>query len=242
MKFMGIDPGAFGAVAILDKDSRELVIIDMPTLKVKRGPRVVNQVDGHMLADALRLHVTPDTSALIEKVHAMPGQGVSSMFSFGRAAGIVEGDTVYLADTQSATRVTSTFLEENRAQGYTFYEVVEPVEIEGKMRRIIGFPDGSYQTNRISNVIPYRAGEYRRIYSDEYFVKIKSVYEVDGKLEQVVQTHRTASSVAEANAYVKALNEAKTLHAAGNLTIAEASRLQPESAHHERDGRNDPGF
>lgn len=91
MKFMGIDPGAFGAVAILDKDSRELVIIDMPTLKVKRGPRVVNQVDGHMLADALRGHVTPDTSALIEKVHAMPGQGVSSMFSFGRAAGIVEG-------------------------------------------------------------------------------------------------------------------------------------------------------
>lgn len=91
MKFMGIDPGAFGAVAILDKDSRELVIIDMPTLKVKRGPRVVNQVDGHMLADALRGHATADTSALIEKVHAMPGQGVSSMFSFGRAAGIVEG-------------------------------------------------------------------------------------------------------------------------------------------------------
>jgi crossover junction endodeoxyribonuclease RuvC len=63
----------------------------MPTLKVKRGPRVVNQVDAHMLANALRGHVTADTSALIEKVHAMPGQGVSSMFSFGRAAGIVEG-------------------------------------------------------------------------------------------------------------------------------------------------------
>ena len=91
MKFMGVDPGAFGAVAILDKDSRELVIIDMPTLKVKRGPRVVNQVDAHMLANALRSYITPDTSALIEKVHAMPGQGVSSMFSFGRAAGIVEG-------------------------------------------------------------------------------------------------------------------------------------------------------
>lgn len=91
MKFMGIDPGAFGAVAILDKDSRELVVIDMPTLKVKRGPRVVNQVDAHMLADSLRPHVTGEIKALIEKVHAMPGQGVSSMFSFGRAAGIVEG-------------------------------------------------------------------------------------------------------------------------------------------------------
>jgi hypothetical protein len=74
MKFVGIDPGAFGAVAILDKDSRELVIIDMPTLKVKRGPRVVNQVDAHMLADSLRPHVTGEIKALIEKSprHAGP--------------------------------------------------------------------------------------------------------------------------------------------------------------------------
>ena len=91
MKFMGIDPGAFGAVAILDKDSRELVIIDMPTLKVKRGPRVVNQVDAHMLAGAVRPHVTGNEKALLEKTWAMPGQGVSSTYAFGRAGGIVEG-------------------------------------------------------------------------------------------------------------------------------------------------------
>ena len=91
MKFMGIDPGAFGAVAILDKDSRELVIIDMPTLKVKRGPRVVNQVDAHMLAEAVRPHVTGNEKALLEKTWAMPGQGVSSTYAFGRAGGIVEG-------------------------------------------------------------------------------------------------------------------------------------------------------
>ena len=81
MKFMGIDPGAFGAVAILDADSRELVVIDMPTVKVKRGPRVVNQVDAAELAGALRPHISDDTQAMIEKVHAMPGQGVSSMVS-----------------------------------------------------------------------------------------------------------------------------------------------------------------
>ena len=88
---MGIDPGAFGAVAILDKDSRELVVIDMPTLKVKRGPRVVNQVDAHMLAEAVRPHVTGNEKALLEKTWAMPGQGVSSTYAFGRAGGIVEG-------------------------------------------------------------------------------------------------------------------------------------------------------
>ena len=32
--------------------------------------------------------------ATIEKVHAMPGQGVTSMFSFGRSLGIIEGIVV----------------------------------------------------------------------------------------------------------------------------------------------------
>ena len=144
---------------------------------------------------------------------------------FVKPRAVTDGDAVFLADTMSPARITDQFLAENQLKGYTFYEVAEPVEIEGKLRRIIGFPTDSYDTAKITNVIPYRAGEYRRIYSDEYFVKIKSVYEVDGKMEEVVQTHRTASSLADAKAYVKALNEAKALHAAGNLTIAEASRL-----------------
>lgn len=144
---------------------------------------------------------------------------------FARPRAVQEGDTVYLADTNSAQRVTAEFLRENEARGYVFYEVVEPVEIEGKLRRVIGFPADSYSTGRITNVIPYRAGEYRRIYSDEYFVKVKSVYEIDGKMEEVVTTHRTATSMAEAKAYVKALEEARSLHAAGRLTIADASRL-----------------
>lgn len=144
---------------------------------------------------------------------------------FARPRAVQEGDTVYLADTNSAQRVTADFLRENETRGYVFYEVVEPVEIEGKLRRVIGFPADSYSTGRITNVIPYRAGEYRRIYSDEYFVKVKSVYEIDGKMEEVVTTHRTATSMAEAKAYVKALEEARSLHAAGRLTIADASRL-----------------
>lgn len=91
MKILGVDPGAFGALAFLDTESRELVVIDMPAVKVKRGPRAVTQVDAKGLAAAVRLHVTPDTHAIIERVHSMPGQGVASTFSFGRAAGIVEG-------------------------------------------------------------------------------------------------------------------------------------------------------
>lgn len=91
MKIMGVDPGASGALVILDTDDRSIVVIDMPTTKVKRGPRTVNQVDAVALSHALRLHVTEDMTALVEKVHSMPGQGVASTFSFGRAAGVLEG-------------------------------------------------------------------------------------------------------------------------------------------------------
>jgi hypothetical protein len=136
-----------------------------------------------------------------------------------------DGVFVYLADTGTMQRMGTEFRGEAITQGYTFYEAAEPVLIDGKYRKTFGFKMGSYASQKIDTVIPYRAGEYRRIYSDEYFVKIKSSYEVDGVIEEVVSTHRTASNVSDANAYVKALTEAKDLHAAGKLTIQAASRL-----------------
>jgi hypothetical protein len=136
-----------------------------------------------------------------------------------------DGTFVYLGDTGTMQRMGSEFREEALTKGYTFYEAAEPVLIDGKYRKTFAFKDGSFASQKIDTVIPYRAGEYRRIYSDEYFVKIKSSYEVDGTIEEVVNTHRTASNVADANAYVKALTDAQSLHKAGKLTIQEASRL-----------------
>ena len=144
---------------------------------------------------------------------------------FVKERAVAEGDTVFITDTNSSQRITAEFLEANKTKGYVFFESVEPIEVGGKMRKVFAFPADGYTTSKITSVIPYRAGEYRRIYSDEYFIKIESVYEVDGKLENVITTHRTASSVSDANAYVKALEEARDLHVAGKLTIQNASRL-----------------
>ncbi len=91
MNIVGCDPGAFGAIVILDTETRQLTIIDMPTIKVKRGTRVVNQVDPALLAQALRPHIHENDQAYVEKTWAMPGQGVSSSFAFGRAGGVLEG-------------------------------------------------------------------------------------------------------------------------------------------------------
>jgi len=85
---IGIDPGASGAIALLV--GRELVSVhDMPTVTVERNKAQKRQVCPAGLS-LLMQQLSPH-KAIVEKVSAMPGQGVSSMFSFGRSVGIIEG-------------------------------------------------------------------------------------------------------------------------------------------------------
>lgn len=135
------------------------------------------------------------------------------------------GDNVYYADGNFVSRIGKKTLEEAESKGLTFFRAPEPVKIEGKYHKIIAFKTGSFASQKIDTVIPYRPGEFRRIYSDEYFVKFTSNYDVDGTIESFTTTHRTAANASEANKYVKALREAQQLHKAGKLTIKEASRL-----------------
>jgi len=76
MNFLGIDPGQSGALALLSEDLHEVQVWDCPS-----SPEAA--------ADLLRGVVLEHRPALagIEKVSAMPGQGVTSMFNFGQNAG-----------------------------------------------------------------------------------------------------------------------------------------------------------
>jgi len=133
--------------------------------------------------------------------------------------------TVYLAGEGKSARVSEKFADEAKMQGLQFFEATEPVLIDGKYHKTFAFKQDNFNVEKITEAIPYRAGEYRRIYSDEYFVKIKSEYEIDGVVQEVVQTHRTAASAGDANAYIKAFNEAGSLFRAGKLTTQEAAKL-----------------
>lgn len=83
---MGIDPGLSGGIAFLCPSTRALLAVHpMPTMEAG-GKRLVN---GAMLRETLLKHMP--TSACVEAVGARPGQGVTSMFSFGRGLGTVEG-------------------------------------------------------------------------------------------------------------------------------------------------------
>lgn len=87
---IGIDPGAKGAIAIVDRRSGLVDVIDMPTVEVKIGNAMKHRVSPEAIASELRMFA-PTSLAFIERVGAMPGQGVTSMFAFGEAYGLVRG-------------------------------------------------------------------------------------------------------------------------------------------------------
>lgn len=90
----GVDIGLGGALVFFQPDPEETIveIFDMPVLQ--SGAKGKGMVSGTMVADILKQHEAP---VWIEMVSAMPNQGVSSMFNFGRSYGVVIGvvDALY---------------------------------------------------------------------------------------------------------------------------------------------------
>ena len=89
MLLAGIDPGLSGAIAIYDTYTGTVETFDMPVHEVMRGGKTKRDVDGHTLADLLRAERLGH--AFIEQVSSMPRQGVSGVFAFGKAFGVVIG-------------------------------------------------------------------------------------------------------------------------------------------------------
>lgn len=83
----GVDPGITGAVGVL-KDGQYVAVFDIPSI-AKGSGLVKREIDPSGLAR----EITANTDAkeycevLLERVSAMPGQGVSSVFSFGDSYG-----------------------------------------------------------------------------------------------------------------------------------------------------------
>lgn len=81
---IGIDPGCSGAMVVL-ADGEPIEWELMPTIKL--GEK--NRVNGAAVAQFLQHY--PGAHVFLERVGAMPGQGLSSTFGFGHSAGVVEG-------------------------------------------------------------------------------------------------------------------------------------------------------
>lgn len=93
MRIVGIDPGFTGAIAFLDPGTMDLEVHDMPVVAEAKGKKSINFM-------ALGTILSPNSwpvqialgryIAMIEKVHAMPNQGVSSTFRFGEGYGAIQ--------------------------------------------------------------------------------------------------------------------------------------------------------
>lgn len=84
MLIIGIDPGKSGGVAWMYSNALIPLAAKMPDTP-------------HELVDLLRGNDLSDAKCYLEKVHAMPGQGVTSMFTFGQGVGQIEGVLAALA-------------------------------------------------------------------------------------------------------------------------------------------------
>lgn len=82
MLILGVDPGLSGGLALL----RDGSVAALHVMPVADG-----EVDGRGLAALLWPWWPGVDLAVVENVHAMPGQGVTSMFCFGRGLGVVLG-------------------------------------------------------------------------------------------------------------------------------------------------------
>ena len=86
MLVLGIDPGSSGGLALIKNSNNSLphiiLALKMPTVIIY-GKKII---DTKKIATQLESH--PIDVSIIEKVHAMPRQGVTSSFQFGRNFGV----------------------------------------------------------------------------------------------------------------------------------------------------------
>lgn len=96
IRVMGIDPGISGAVVVVNSRGD---VVGQGRMPVRAGPAGRRRVDAHVLLDLVQALEGDKGLSLvvIENPSAMPKQGVSSSFAFGRSVGVVEGVIASLA-------------------------------------------------------------------------------------------------------------------------------------------------
>lgn len=73
--YMGIDPGVNGGVTVVDENGEKFLVRACPDT-IEDVVEIMRALEGYRI------------SAVIEKVHSMPGQGVVSVFTFGKNFGM----------------------------------------------------------------------------------------------------------------------------------------------------------
>ena len=88
MIIMGLDPGTTGGISIIETRNNRLPVIifflKMPVISMY-GKKIIDIKKLYDCIKSFKIDIS-----IIEKVHAMPRQGVTSSFQFGRSFGALE--------------------------------------------------------------------------------------------------------------------------------------------------------
>ncbi len=91
MRVLGIDPGLSGAMAAVSTATPNILYVeDIPTVSLAHGKGSRKHINTWAMRKWI-IEYGPFDLAMIEQVSAHPGQGVTSMFRFGYAAGFCLG-------------------------------------------------------------------------------------------------------------------------------------------------------
>jgi len=145
---------------------------------------------------------------------------------FAKEASLTKGMKIFDQETNQFVAVSDDVINNVNNGTYRAFEMPDAITTGDKSFTRILIKREDVEVGAVKDAIPYRKGEFRRIYSDEYFIKIDSARNIDGEVKNVkAMTHRTAVSRGEADKYIKNFSTAIKLHKEGNLTRTKASEL-----------------
>jgi hypothetical protein len=91
-RYVGIDPGLSGAIALYDPETQKIKVEDMPVASHLINGKNKNRVVAPLLGDILRgWHLTHELFALVELVGGAGKQSAVASFTFGKTVGICTG-------------------------------------------------------------------------------------------------------------------------------------------------------
>ncbi len=114
MIIVGIDNGYKGGIGYLDTLNNLSKTIIMPTIETITKKKKHTDYDIYTIISMLKIW-NPDL-VILENAHAMPGQGVTSMFNFGVSFGIMHG-------ILSALNIEYIIVQPKKWQKYIFKDV-----------------------------------------------------------------------------------------------------------------------
>ena len=155
-----------------------------------------------------------------EAVNALASRGYSNVFigldELGEFTGPAKQrnledfvyKNVYDVENNKITTITLDNIKEFDSRGLAIYEYAKAQQVVGRKGHItvVAVPANKVRVGDLTSVVGRVDGAYSRIYTEEFFVKIKGKQLVNDVQEDMTYAFRTAVSEKDAAAYTKGFN------------------------------------